>query len=242
MALIRHAQAERIARDAIVLDLGDVRAQAAFIIEQARAQAERIVADARAERERLVAGAAEQGHAEGFARGHAEGVEAGRVEGSSAALAERRDELGRLESAWNGALESFAARRDDLICDAQESVLRLALAIAERVTRRVVETDPGIARDQIRQAIAMAVGASRLAVVVAPEDEELAREAVPAIMASLGSSAHAEVRVDADLSRGSCVVRTPSGEIDASVETLLSRIASALVPEPSTGDARSEPA
>ena len=101
MALIRHAEADRIARDAIVLDLGDVRAQAELIMSQAKAQASKAILAARAERERIIAGAQEEGYRAGFEKGHAEGLVKGTEDGNAAALVERKGELSRLDSAWS---------------------------------------------------------------------------------------------------------------------------------------------
>src|SRR5690606_14602885 len=104
MSLIRHAQAKQIARDAVVLDLGDVQQQAAQLMEQARRRADAMLAEARAERERIIAGASEKGHAEGTARGLEEGRKCGAEQGQRAALAEWRPRLETLEKRWSEAL------------------------------------------------------------------------------------------------------------------------------------------
>lgn len=229
MALIRHAEAEKIARDAIVLDLGDVRAQAELILSRAKAQASRTILEARAERERIIAGAHEVGHKAGFEQGHGEGVAEGTERGNAAALASRKKELERLEASWSDALASFGASRDAMLDDARDALVLLACRIASRVTKRMIDADPAIVVDQVRESASMLTGVSRLVVEVPPSGESLVREALPGVMSSLGSSAHTEIRVDASLSDGSCVVRSAMGVIDASIETQLDRIAEALV-------------
>ncbi len=231
MALIRHAEADRIARDAIVLDLGDVRAQAELIMSQAKAQASKTILAARAEREHILAGAREEGYRAGFEKGHAEGLVRGTEDGNAAALVERKGELSRLDSAWSAALSSFCSSRDAMLDDARDALVMLACRIASRVTRRTVEADPTVVVDQVREAASMLTGASRLVVEVGPASEAIVREALPGVMASLSSSAHAEIRVNESLTDGSCVVRSALGEIDASIETQLDRVAEALVPE-----------
>jgi len=71
MALIKAAQTGDLQREAIVLDLGDLRRQAADLRAAAEATAERIVDEARRQAKALTDGAAERGHAEGLERGKA---------------------------------------------------------------------------------------------------------------------------------------------------------------------------
>lgn len=241
MALIRHAQAEKIARDALVLDLGDVRAQAELIIAQARSRASEMILDARAERERIIAGAYEEGQRAGFEAGHAQGLAQGTELGRAEALASRTAEIEQVENAWSAALASFNAQRDALLDDARDSVLTLACRIASRVTQRVVTSDPEVVVDQVRESISMVTGASRVLIEISPGCEQLVRGALPKVMAALGSSAHTEVRTDQSLSPGSCVVRTAGGQIDASIQTQLSRIAEALVPGAGGQDMEAHP-
>ena len=107
MALIKQANARDLARDAIVLDLGDLQRQAGEIVTSAKAQAAMIAVQARAERERIVAGAAETGRAQGFEAGKQEGYKAGVAEGRAAAIAEMKERLGKLEAAWGTAPNRF---------------------------------------------------------------------------------------------------------------------------------------
>lgn len=230
MALIRHAEARQIARDAIVLDLGDVRAQADLIMARAKAHAERTIEEARAERERILAGAHEQGYEAGFAEGREAGRIKGAEEGNAAAISARTNELKRLESSWTGALSAFGAQRDEMLDDAREALVRLACRIASRVTRRTIDADPSVVVDQVRDAAALLVGPSRLVVEVCPADEPMVREALPGVMNALGATAHAELRTNEALSAGSCVVRSEAGAVDASIESQLARIAETLAP------------
>ena len=230
MALIRNVEADRIARDAIVLDLGDVRAQAELIMSRAKAQASRTILEARQERVRILAGAHEEGYEAGFKKGQAEGEAKGTELGNAAALVERKKELERLDAAWSEGLASFCASRDAMLDDARDALVSLACRIASRVTKRVVAGDPTIVVDQVRESASLLTGVSRLVVEVPPSSEAIVREALPGVMASLSSSAHAEVRVSESLTDGSCLVRSALGEIDASIETQLDRIAETLVP------------
>jgi flagellar biosynthesis/type III secretory pathway protein FliH len=241
MALIKQANARDLARDAIVLDLGDLQRQGAMLVTQARAQAEAIIAEARAERQRILAGAAEQGHAEGLAAGHAAGHQAGFEAGRAAALAEFKDQLAKLDAAWSAAAESFNNSREHLLRSAQRDVLRVAVRIAERVTKRVIRIDPAVAAAQLEAVLAVVVRPTRLTVRIHPDDRPTVEAALPRLAAIFTAARHVELVEDPSLTRGSCiaVTRPPGssdadtglgGEIDASISTQLDRIVEALLP------------
>lgn len=242
MALIRHAEAKQVARDAIVLDLGDVQRQAAQLMEQAQRRAEAIVAEARAERERLLAGAAEQGRAEGLAKGTEEGKRVGIEQGKNAALAEWRAKLGEIEKKWSEALREFEAERDRMLAEARVDVLRLATQVAEKVVKRVISIEPGIVEDQLRAVLATVARPTELLVAINPEDRAVVEAALPGLMGCFQSVRHIELTDDPQLLRGSCVARTrgdgaAGGEIAASIDEQLRRIADLLLPGRSRDEA-----
>lgn len=231
MALIRQSDADRIARDAIVLDLGDLKRQGDELVTRARAKATLILQEAQRERDALVGSGHAEGFAKGFAEGHAAGRTAGLDEGRAAALESRTAELARIEAGWNQALSAFLAEREGLVASARDDLLRLAVEIARRACGRLLELDPTLTAGLMAEAVASAARASRLVVCVHPEDEPICREALPTLLARFPECEHAEVRPDFALSRGSVVVRTPGGgEVDGSLATRLERIARALVP------------
>lgn len=231
--LIKNSNSGFMARDAVVLDLGDLAAQAEVIKREASAAAERIVRAAREERERILAGAAEQGRREGRAEGLKQGIEEGREEGLARALAAEGAALKALEQQWAAALEKFESERGVLLAEARASLLRLAGAVAERVTKRHVEADPHVVTAQLEAALRMVLAPTRLVVEVDPADREKALRALPALMERLGGSENAEVRAREGLGAGSVVVRTDRGEIDATISTQLARAVHALLGEDS---------
>jgi flagellar biosynthesis/type III secretory pathway protein FliH len=231
MALIRHSNAATIARDAVVLDLGDLRRQGEIIKLRAREEAERIVAEARAERERLLKTAAEEGRAAGVAKGIEEGRKKGEDAGKAAAMAEFKQRLDALEKAWGAALAGFDAQREQLLMDARQEVVRLALRIGELVTKRAVAADPDRAADQVGAILQALTRPTRAVVAVHPDDRATVERALPALAARIAGAQHVELVADESLSRGSCVLRAAGGgEIDGTIETQLGRIAAALLP------------
>ncbi|MDX2018351.1 MAG: FliH/SctL family protein [Planctomycetota bacterium] len=243
MALIRQAEFARIAPDAITLDLGDLARQGEKLRQRARDEAERLVADGQSERAKLIAGAREQGFAQGLNEGRAQGLTQGRAEGKAQALAELKPRLDALATSFAEALTRFEGARETMLLEARREVLDLALLIAEKVVKRAIEARPELVADQLAAALAQVTSASALIVFVNPEDESLVRDALPALASRFPAAQHAELRTDAALARGSCVLRTrgqgegahaASGTIDASIATQLSRIVESLVGTPAS--------
>jgi flagellar assembly protein FliH len=232
MALIRQANAATMARDAIVLDLGDLAVQGELLRARARADAERIVEQAKAERERLLKGAVEDGRREGMAKGQEEGRKQGQEQGRKEALAAEAQRLKALDEAWQKSLAQFEGERDRMLIEARQDIVRLAGAMGEMVTKRALALEPGRVEDQLGAVLALVSKATHLTVSVHPDDEPLLREALPRLGARLGSSTHIDFVPDSSLERGSCIARTGSGGvIDASIRTQLQRIVEVLLPE-----------
>jgi len=239
MALIKNAIARDLARDAVVLDLGDLQSQALVYVQQAQAQAQKIIADAQNERQRLVAGAAEKGHAEGLSRGIEEGRTRGHADALEAAVAQHADALAGVESAWATALSEFAAQREAMIEHATRDAVTLAVAVAEKVVKRSIAVDPGVVVEQLRAVLAVVVRPTELVVRIHPEDRPLVQRSLPALLAAMSMIRHAELADDPALDRGSCVARMrgdqaadagAGGEIDASIQTQLDRIVEVILP------------
>lgn len=231
MGLIPRADIDRMARDAVVLDLADVERRGALLREAAEQEAARIIAEAKAQRAKILAGAAEQARIKGME----EGREQGRVEGAKQARAEvtkrYSERLETIASGWETLLDTVESERGRMMSDARRDVLRLALRVAELVTKRVVELDPGVAESNLAEALALVLGKTRLMVAVSPQDEDVLRQAMPKLVRRFESAREAEIVADDSVPRGGCVVRSTEGaEIDATVETQLRRIVRELMP------------
>ncbi|MFI4896521.1 MAG: FliH/SctL family protein [Phycisphaerales bacterium JB059] len=232
MPIIRRADAEEFARDAVVLNLHDLERQGADLTRQAQAEAERIVAAAEAERDRLLQNAHEEGFKAGREAGFTEGRNAGLEEGRAQAMQELAPALRAISERWSETLEAVIAQRDQMLVEARTDIVRLAALIAQRVTKRVTELDPGVVEAQMREALALLSSRTTPRVAVHPEDEPLARQALPDLLARFEQAEHIELLTDPRLDRGSCVLRTPTGgRIDATISAQLDRIVADLLPD-----------
>jgi flagellar biosynthesis/type III secretory pathway protein FliH len=237
LPIVKKIHARELLRSAVVLDLGDVGREAADLIEVARNEAESLLADARIEAARLTECAAKIGRAEGMAAGEAagraEGLAAGATQGREEAMNAMAEELNSIATGWNEALVGLMASRDAIREEARRDLLRLSLAIAERVLGRLPAHQTSFVADQVSGAIEMLAGSTSLRITLNPEDVPAVEEHLPAVMATIRGSEDADVSIETDpeMVRGGCVVRAGDGEIDARLDVQMSKIVSGLFPE-----------
>ncbi len=172
---------------------------------EARLAAERIVQDARSQAEAILVRARDEARDEA-AKGAREALEQAEATFAARWLALRRAEGDRLE-------------RDS------ESVVAIAVVLAERLLGTALELDPARIADLARAAIAEARGARRIAIEAHPLDAQALRLHLGA--AGLDSQS-VEVREDEALARGQLRLQTDVGTIDAKLAPRLERLAAAL--------------
>jgi flagellar assembly protein FliH len=154
----------------------------------------------------------ERGYAEGLAAGQAE------VKRQTAALNERIQRL-------DAILATLSRPFEDLDDEVEEQLTLLALTVGKQMVRRELRTDPAQVISVIRESVGRLPAAARdVRVHLHPEDAAVVREhlSVP----KSGDRAWVVVE-DPSLSRGGCVVRTDTSQIDARLDSRLNAIVSA---------------
>ncbi len=238
MPIIKHKNTSTMMKSAIVMDFSDLNRQAQEILEDARSQAQKLLDEAQQEIDQRTAGAADDGHAQGFQRGLEEGREQGSAEARKEVSIEFRETLNTMTKAWTEALEAFHDRREALMLEAHEDILRFAFRMGTAITNRTVEQDPTIIEDQLRNAISLLNQPTRLTLVIHSDDRPVVKEALRGILEQLNTATHAELVEDDSIQRGGCIVRTAGGEVDARLQTQIDRIAQTLLP---ASDAQADP-
>jgi flagellar assembly protein FliH len=172
-----------------------------------RALADDFMAAARAEADDLRAGARQQGYQEGYQAG----------------MAAAREELAPAAAALGEALADAQQLRAEAADTMEARAVELALRLAEKVVAGTLEAQPERVVDVVRGALRCLVDRERVTVQVNSLDLELVREAIEPVTSTLGGIEHFEVQEDRRVSRGSALVRSAAGEVDATIETKLDR-------------------
>ncbi len=241
MPVIKHTHAPSSASP---FSMRDIEQQAHELVRQSRHAAEMVLARAQREAESLRKQAREEGRNEGYAAGIAQGMAEGKAEGlqrateeghaagRAAGFAEVGPQLTAAHSAIVLALGQLDASRHDLEQAATAEVVKLAIAIAKRITKRQAALDPGVLAANLSDALSLAVRAADIRLVVHPDQRKTIEEELPRIKLEWTSLTHVELVEDATITPGGCRVLTRGGgEIDARIESQLDRIVAELMPD-----------
>jgi flagellar biosynthesis/type III secretory pathway protein FliH len=164
-------------------------------------------------------------------RVRAEAERAGRE--AAAALFEEARRLLEAETraAADALLETAASLRNDrrtLLEEAAVSVVELAYAVARRVIRREVESDPGLVVPLVRELLQRSAAAAELTVRLSERDYAHLVADKRSLVDKTGLEG-LRLRVDSTVEPGGCVVETEAGSLDGRIETQLERIEEALL-------------
>lgn len=222
MALIKSHDTASLVKDAVVLDLSDPQYQAESLRGRAVADANQAITEAGPHPEQVVyepeADARRLGYEKGLAEGHAE------------ALRRAAESLETLQEAWIAAAQRWDADRSRMLLKASHSLVELAVAIAEKIARRVPRIDPSIVVDQVAAAIQHVARPCDATVRVHPTDRALVEQALPRLAEQLAASDHVSLVADEAVEPGGCVVTSGRGRVDATIRKQAERIVEMLLP------------
>lgn len=117
-------------------------------------------------------------------------------------------------------LAEFSALLGRLRREAEEDLVQLTIAVARRILRRELATDPAALHGVVKAALERLESREILRLRLHPEDAPVAA----AMLRERGAPAQIEVAADPALERGAFLVETVRGTLDASVETQLREI------------------
>lgn len=201
------------------------RVEAAKLLDDASADAQALVRDAQ-ERALALVDDAQQRVAQIEAEAKQQGFDQGAGDGRAAAQAEM-DEM--LET-MRGLVEMARAERHKIIEGAEPEIVRLSVAIAERILNQHVALDSGAVVEMTRSAITRLVNRETVTVRVNPADIETMRQHREKLMA-MNDIDNMRIIEDQRVDRGGVVIETDAGTIDAKISTQLREVRRLLAVE-----------
>lgn len=111
---------------------------------------------------------------------------------------------------------------------AERNAVQLAVAIAERIIKKAVTIDNEFIVRQIHEAMKRVVGVDRIRIRLNPADEEFVRAHRTALLTSADAVRELTLEADETIPRGSCMLESDAGNVDASIATQLERVEAAL--------------
>ncbi len=180
------------------------------LLEKAKEEASSIIAEAREEAELI--------RAENLKRGYEEGLEQARQEIDETLIQARQESEQIIEKAGKAKME--------ILRTAEPDMMRLVMAITQRVIGGEIKTNPDIVTNVIGEALTYLDKTENISVRINPREVLQVLDAVNTgkITDKHNKLVDFDVQADKRVSTGGCIIDGEEGQIDATIETRLLRI------------------
>jgi flagellar assembly protein FliH len=167
--------------------------------------------------DRVLQQMSEKSRKDGLRQGHSKGLEEG--------LDKAREVLQQL----NQAIKDAVTQRESLLQEAKQKILELVIQISRKVTYDAVKADPEITLEMISGVIDGLIDRSRLKIKVHPDHLPIVEQNIDTFLK--GSTTIKEIAIEPDprVKYGGCFIETPTGDIDARLESQFEVIEEAIL-------------
>lgn len=196
----------------VAFNFDDMSQQASGYLDVVRSQAAQIISRATEESQEI--------------RRQAEvtGKQAALQAAEAAMKVRLEQQLQTLVPALTQAIDDIKLAKQTWLARWEQTAVRVAAAIAERIVRRELSQSPDITLALVREALELAAGAGRITLRLNPQDYALLSLKVQQLAGPLGKLAPTDIVADPEVTPGGCLVCTEFGEIDQRIESQLARI------------------
>jgi flagellar assembly protein FliH len=149
-------------------------------------------------------------------------------QGRQRGLDEAEMSFSQITKALALACEEIASLKQKMLERSKADMLRLVFAISERVIHANIVIDTEVVTRAVNQAIQLAVSSEEFHIKVNPEDLQTVNDHKPLFIASLSGLSNIEFVPDESVARGGCIVESPLGRVDATVEAQMDAISTCL--------------
>jgi flagellar assembly protein FliH len=156
---------------------------------------------------------------------HAEQLRRVQMEAEEAA----RERIEEAVSKFTSVVDDFLAQREDLLKSSEESIVRLAVAIARRIVGDGIAVNQEAVLETVRRALKQIVEKEHVVIRVNPADLKIVREHASEWLGIVEGTRALEIEEDERIRRGGCLVETESGNVEAQIDKQLQTLEKALV-------------
>lgn len=213
----------------VAFNFEDVQSRCEDYKEQVRTECRQLIVQAQRQADEIRGRSVAEGHSEGYRNG------LGRAETEIAERSQKRAEelvaerLKTVVPAVATMLEELESTRSQCRLEWERELVGTAVAIADRILRQRLESEPELAADVIAEAVKLAMGATSLQIQLNPVDLVSLGGDVRSLAQDAGRGVTVELVEDSAVSPGGCVVKSENGQIDGRLESMLDQIASELL-------------
>ena len=157
-----------------------------------------------------------EAYEKGFAQGEKDGRELGmkKIVKSIENIENLFVELGNLKT--------------EILKQCEKEILELVFSIAQKIIHKKIDEDDKIIKEAVIEAMHSVTEKSQIVIKVNPEDYDTIENMKPEFFRTFKDLKSIVVTPDLSANRGGCLLETPYGDIDASVEARLDKIQQSL--------------
>ena len=178
------------------------------IIEEANEEARRTMEAAEEEARSLLSSSRENGYKEGYESGYLEG------KNEAQSIIDEASEI-----------KAFLDRRkENIYKEAEEQIVDLVLSISKKIIGQELSQNRETLLSLVNQALQKCAFKNKLVLKISPLDIDFIKENKYRICKMVEGISDIDILSDLSLPQGSCIIETPSGEINSSIEVQYNEI------------------
>lgn len=167
---------------------------------------------------------AEKKSREIYEEAYAKGFQHGQSVGEAKALEEAETLLDYLK----GLGQAIALSQEKIITSAEESIGKLALAVAGKIVRREIQADESVVERIVRESLEAVKGGNSIRLKVNVQDMDRVRDHKDLLLQAVDNISDFEILEDPRVDQGGCIVETGYGVVDARIDSQLEEIGRAF--------------
>lgn len=191
---------------------------------RARADAHKIIEEAESYAQTIVRKAEEKAR-QSMVKAWEDGYETGLREGREKAEAEK----GELMNELNGLIGEIEEQKEEILREYEQSVRELALAVAKKIIDTELQTNDEAFISLFQRAVSELGSQEWIKVSVSGDGFACMTSNAPRLKTMVKDAQHVRVFQLDDAPRGTLIVETASGVVDAGIDTQLSRVEEAFL-------------
>ncbi len=139
-----------------------------------------------------------------------------KTQGYQDGIKDAKEDIEKLSNAIN----TFLSAKEEIYKEVSPMILSISMEVAKKIIKKEVETNPDLLIGIIMEALGkLNKNEKQITLKVSPEDKDYVKQNIENILDKLQMEARATIQHDIKLKRGSVIVETNNGLIDASIDT-----------------------
>ncbi len=196
--------------------LKEARDQKKYIIEEAEDKKESLLQIAYDKSKDILEKSKKEGHDIGYEKGMEVGYSKGYDEG--------KKESDKLIKEALDIKEGYFEDRRELLGKVEKDVIELVIEIFEKIFREKKEEDSELIVSLVTNGIENLDLTDKLTIISSKEDYDILEMSRDTILAKASMISDLDIKYDTTMKKGDCILETPKGSIDASLDNQLAEV------------------